>query len=147
MLNIRPITAADKTRWQTLWSGYLDFYGKSDLPDAVTDNTWSMIADARDDVFALVAETEAGVIGFVNCVAHPNTWNDRPICYLEDLYVDPDHRGNGAGRALMEAVIERAKSVGWGRVYWRTHAGNADAHVLYEKLTPKSDWVVYEIEL
>lgn len=143
---IRDLTVEDEPRWRALWAGYLDFYGKADLDPAVTENTWAMVSDERDDVFALVADGEAGVVGFVNCVVHPNTWVNAPICYLEDLFVDDKARGQGAGRALIDAVVDRARANGWGRVYWRTHEDNR-ARTLYDRVTPPADWVVYEIEL
>mgnify|MGYP001977922325 CR=1 FL=1 len=44
-----------------------------------------------------------------------------PICYLHDLFTDPDLRGQGIGKALIEEVYERAREAGSPRVYWHTH--------------------------
>lgn len=144
---VRILKPSDKSRWLSLWAGYLDFYGKTDLPDAVTANTWAMVTGEREDVFALVAETGGEVVGFANCIVHPNTWTDKPICYLEDLFVDADHRGQGLGQALIQALVDRAKSAGWGRVYWRTEHDNTDAQMVYDKITPQGPWVMYQIDL
>lgn len=144
---VRTLTSSDQSRWLRLWAGYLDFYEKSALPQRVSDNTWTMLIDDRDDVFGLVVEDGGEVVGFVNCVVHPNTWTDRPICYLEDLYVSAEQRGKGHGIALIQAVVDRAKTENWGRVYWRTEHDNTDAQAVYDKITPQGPWVMYQIDL
>lgn len=146
-LIVRDLTAQDEARWRALWDGYLSFYEQPDLDSKVTDNTWSMLTGGRDDVFGLVAESGDQVVGIVNCVVHANTWTDKPVCYLEDLFVDPLMRGQGAGKALIEGVAERAKAENWHRVYWRTADGNATAQALYDKLAKRTSWVTYEMEI
>lgn len=146
-LIVRDLTAQDETRWRALWDGYLAFYEQPDLDSKVTDNTWSMLTGGRDDVFGLVAESGDQVVGIVNCVVHANTWTVNPVCYLEDLFVDPLMRGQGVGKALIEGVVERAKAENWNRVYWRTAGGNATAQALYDKLVKRTSWVTYEMEI
>lgn len=144
---IRPLEARDETRWRELWAGYLDFYKCPDLPAAITDHTWAMLTGQRADVFGLVAE-DAGalgggrVVGIVNCVIHANTWTDKSVCYLEDLFVDPAVRGQGAGRALIEGVYARAHQEGWGQVYWRT-ANTNPARKLYDQVANEIGFVTY----
>ena len=140
----RPVSSADKDAWFRLWQGYLDFYEKT-LDPKVSDATWQKLL-AGDEVFGLVAVDANGkVIGIVNCVVHANTWSMQPVCYLEDLFVDPDARGQGAGRALIDAVIARARTAGWLRVYWQTKSGNGVARRLYDQVTPVTDWVRYDV--
>lgn len=141
-LTIRPLKPQDEAAWRALWAGYLEFYENPDLDPQITDNTWAMLTGARGDVFGLVAELDGRVVGIVNCVVHANTWVDKPICYLEDLFVSPDVRGQGAGRALIEAVVARAAHEGWGQVYWRT-ATNNPARVLYDQVGQVIDFVTY----
>ncbi|MBC8339994.1 MAG: GNAT family N-acetyltransferase [Rhodospirillales bacterium] len=143
---IRDLTAADEPRWRELWQGYLTFY-ETDVSPAVTDATWNRLL-ASNEMFCLVAEGENGTIqGIVNCVLHLNTWTEKPVCYLEDLFVDPAARNNGAGRALIEAVRERGQADNWHRIYWRTHKNNATARALYDTLADGTDWFTYEISL
>ena len=58
----------------------------------------------------------------------------QPACYLQDLFVATEARGTGAGRALIEAVAEAARSAGSTRLYWNTAADNATARLLYDRL-------------
>lgn len=143
-LIVRDLSAQDEARWRTLWDGYLTFYEASIAPD-VTDTTWARLQDGASPLFGLVAELDGEVVGIVNCVLHANTWTSKPVCYLEDLYTAPEARGQGAGRALIEAVTERAKAEDWHRVYWRTAADNTTAQALYDRLAKRTGWVTYEV--
>lgn len=143
-LIVRDLAAQDEARWRTLWDGYLTFYEASVAPD-VTDTTWARLLDGASPMFGLVAELDGQVVGIVNCVLHANTWTSKSVCYLQDLYTAPKARGQGAGRALIEAVSERAKAEDWHRVYWRTASDNTTAQALYDKLAKRTGWVTYEV--
>ncbi len=141
---IRDITPDDEAAWRALWGDYCRFY-KADAPGAVTANTWAMIVDPASPVHALVAEADGAVAGFANYVAHPYTWSTRQACYLEDLFVSEIRRGRGLGRALIQALIDRAGVEGWGRIYWMTQEDNATARRLYDTFTPRDAFVRYSI--
>ncbi|MEK1932119.1 MAG: GNAT family N-acetyltransferase, partial [Pararhizobium sp.] len=64
--------------------------------------------------------------------------------YLQDLYADPDVRGQGIGRALIEAVYARAETAGAPKVYWMTQEFNATARLLYDRIATKSPFIVYQ---
>lgn len=141
-ITIRDLSAQDEPRWRVLWAGYLEFYENADLDPKITDNTWAMLLAPRDDVFGLVAEQNGDVVGFAHGVVHANTWEARPICYLEDLFVDRQARGQGAGRALIEALLARARENAWPQVYWRT-ADDNPARALYDQVANKINFVTY----
>ncbi len=85
------------------------------------------------------------MVGFANYVVHPFTWGEEDVCYLEDLFVAPDVRGRGAGRALIEHLIERAVAEGWSRLYWLTRAENETARRLYDRFCPADGFVRYTV--
>jgi GNAT superfamily N-acetyltransferase len=64
-------------------------------------------------------------------------------CYLQDLFTAEAARGQGVGRALIEAVYLRAAEASLPRVYWHTHETNATAMKLYDTVAEKSGFVVY----
>jgi GNAT superfamily N-acetyltransferase len=145
-LTIRAIEEKDKDQWLNLWAGYLEFY-KSTISTEQTELTWKRLINNELKMFGFVAENEDGVIGFTHCLFRPSTWTETDYCYLEDLFVDPNIRGKGVGRALMEKVVEFAKQKESKRVYWTTQEFNKTARVLYDSITPVSEFVQYRLPL
>ena len=138
---IRDITASDRAQWDPLWAGYLAFY-ESALDPAISDVTFARFLDPAEPMFALVAEQEGQLVGIVHCVLHRGTWSIGDFCYLEDLFVAPQARGLGVGRALIEAVYARADALQCSRVYWLTHESNP-ARKLYDQVARHLGFVQY----
>ena len=145
-LTIRAIEEKDKDQWLKLWAGYLEFY-KSTISSEQTELTWKRLINNELKMFGFVAESEEGVIGFTHCLFRPSTWTETDYCYLEDLFVDPNIRGKGIGRALMNKVVELAKEKNAKRVYWTTQEFNKTARVLYDAITPVSEFVQYRLKI
>jgi len=145
-LTIRAIEEKDKSQWLKLWAGYLEFY-KSIISIEQTELTWKRLINNELKMFGFVAEDQNGVIGFTHCLFRPSTWTETDYCYLEDLFVDPNIRGKGVGRALMDKVIELAKEKKSKRVYWTTQEFNETARVLYDSITPVSEFVQYRLPI
>lgn len=145
---IRPAAEADRAQWDPLWQGYLEFY-QSRLAPEVTDLLWRRILDPDHGIQCRIAETSGGELsGLVHFFPHSHTWYADPVCYLNDLYVNPEIRGGGIGRALIEAVLDEAKRRGWAEVYWHTQHHNTVARGLYDKITGGTDgFVNYAIDL
>jgi GNAT superfamily N-acetyltransferase len=145
-VTIRKIEARDEMRWRVLWEGYCHFYER-ELSDAITRYTWARIMDAASPVHAIVAEREGdGVIGIANYIIHENTWTLTPVCYLEDLFVDPGKREGGVGKQLIDWLVAEMKGRGWSRLYWNTKENNYRARGLYDKYTPHSGFLRYVID-
>jgi GNAT superfamily N-acetyltransferase len=143
MTSIRPLGPEDREAWSALWRGYLDFYDTR-LPDATYDATWSRLL-AGQELHGLAAWTDDRMVGITHYMFHPTCWDTRPLCYLQDLFVEPDTRGTGAGRALIEAVGEAARARNALRVYWMTQAGNTVARQLYDRLARHAGFIRYDL--
>jgi GNAT superfamily N-acetyltransferase len=144
---IRRIEPRDERRWRELWDGYCRFYER-ELSEPITRHTWARLVDPAAPVHGIVAESEAeGVIGMANYIIHENTWSLTPVCYLEDLFVDPQRRAAGVGKQLIDWLVAEAKREGWSRVYWHTRETNYRARGLYDKYTPHSGFVRYVVSL
>jgi GNAT superfamily N-acetyltransferase len=139
---IRHVRTADEKRWRELFSGYVKFY-RANVPESVTAQTWAKFHDAKSDMACLVAEKDGQVIGLCHYLFHQSTWSDRPYCYLEDLYVDPEARGSGAAKLLILACESEAKKREAVRLYWHTQEYNAAARSLYDSIMPRSSFIVY----
>ncbi len=105
--------------------------------------TWSRFFDAYEPVHALVAESDGMLLGLVHYLFHRSTTRIAPTCYLQDLFTTESARGRGVGRALIEAVYERAGLAGAARVYWQTHETNSTAMKLYDQVAERSGFLVY----
>ena len=147
--DIRLVRESEKSAWNKLWQAYLVFY-ESSLPDNLTDTIWQRVHAKDNALQCRVAENpENGeLVGLVQFFPHQTTWNINPVCYLNDLYVNPDIRGGGIGAALIKAVEDEATSQGWEEVYWLTQEHNKVARGLYDKITGgTAGFVNYAIDM
>jgi GNAT superfamily N-acetyltransferase len=147
---VRALAREDFEQWKMLWDGYNAFYGREGptaLPLEITNITWTRFFDAYEPVDALVAESAGELLGLTHYLFHRNTIQIEPSCYLQDLFTLESARGNGVGRALIEAVYERAKIAGVKRVYWHTHETNLVAMRLYDQVADRPGAVMYRQDL
>ncbi len=141
MPDITPLQAQDKAAWRTLAQAYLAFYQTS-RPDKDFEQLWLRLQQG-DGLHALGARVEGQLVGIVHYLYHPSCWSD-DVCYLQDLFVNPEQRGMGLGRALIEAVAEQARLRGSPRLYWLTQASNDTARKLYDQVAAHTGFIRYE---
>ena len=145
-VSIRDMTPSDHEQWLPLWDGYNAFYGRSGataLPAEITATTWQRFFEPAEPVHALVADRDGRLVGLTHYLFHRSTILLAPICYLQDLFTAPEQRRAGVGRALIEAVCQRAAQAGSARVYWQTHETNLLARRLYDQVAERSGFIVY----
>ncbi len=143
---IRDAAPADETQWRALWSAYLAYY-RTDLAPQVTDATWARILDPDSRMSCRLAEQDGAVVGFAVWHHHLASWHVADDCYLEDLFVAPDARGGGIGRALLDDLFALARARGFGRIYWHTNTDNARARALYDSYAPADGHIRYRLSL
>ena len=143
-LTVRPVTDADFTTWCDLWDKYLEFY-ETTRGDAVKEASWARIMDPNSPMFSQLAEVDGVAVGLVNYLFHPIFWEETDLCYLNDLYVNEDARGSGAGAALVQAVVDAAAGAGIDGVYWLTAEDNTRARKLYDRIAEKTPFIHYVI--
>ena len=147
MTAIAPLRPTDRADWLALWNGYLTFY-ETKLDDSTTETTFARLTTPDSGMHAAIARDDSGrPIGLVHWFTHPATWTTTDYCYLEDLFVSPEGRGAGAGRALIEHVRGWAQQHGSAKVYWLTAETNATARGLYDRVATRTGFIHYEIEL
>ncbi|MDH0745997.1 GNAT family N-acetyltransferase [Pseudomonas sp. GD03842] len=141
-VQIRPVTADDRSAWLPLWKAYLTFY-KTELPDAVTDSTWKRFLDSNEPTNAALAWQNGKAVGLVHFIYHRSNWSINVSCYLQDLLVTPEQRGTGMGRKLIEHVYATAKKAGADKVHWLTHETNTTAIQLYERIAERPGFIQF----
>lgn len=145
-LIVREVRREDFDQWLPLWDGYNAFYervGPTAIPEAVTQQTWTRFFDAYEPMHALVAERDGTLLGLAHIIYHRNTTMIGPTCYLQDLFTTAEARGQGVGRALIEAVYGHAKAGGSERVHWQTHETNMTAQRLYDAVADRPGFILY----
>ncbi|GMG83363.1 GNAT family N-acetyltransferase [Paralimibaculum aggregatum] len=142
-MQIRRLTAADEAEWRRLWHGYLAFY-ETELPEEVYATSFArLLCEAEGDYQGFVAEQDGRLVGLVHYIYHRHGWRIEKVVYLQDLYVDPEIRGTGAGRALIEAVYAAADAAGCPSVYWLTQDFNHTARKLYDRVATLTPFIKY----
>jgi len=138
----------DQERWKELWRGYLHFYNAT-LPDETYRQTWARLMNKSGTLRGLcVRDRESGTIwGIIHFLLHETAWTDRMVCYLQDLFVAPEARGQGHGRRLIEAVAEEARRLDCARLYWLTQENNSTARQLYDRLASYGGFIRYDYKL
>ncbi|MEZ5356384.1 MAG: GNAT family N-acetyltransferase [Bryobacteraceae bacterium] len=95
----------------------------------------------------VIAYWDAAPVGFALFYPTISTFSGSPGLYLEDLYVEPDHRGHGVGKALLAYLARVATDRGYGRLEWSVLTWNQPAIGFYERLgaVPRNEWYVYRL--
>lgn len=142
-LTIRAITPTDAPDWRRLWRDYLAFY-ETELPEEVFATTFARITSGQPGEYrGLLALRGGRAVGLAHYLFHRSCWSVADTCYLQDLYADPEVRGLGIGRALIEAVYAAADTEGAASVYWLTQDFNHTARRLYDRIGVKTPFIEY----
>lgn len=134
-MRVRSIQEIDYDAWRDIWLDSVAAEGSS-LSDRSIDACWRQITATADNdhgIHAMVAcDSDDDVIGFLHYVLHPVAGAEHAVCYLQDLYVYPEFRRQGVGRALLEHLKDTATAHHWERIYWLVKDDNAKAAAFYE---------------
>ena len=117
-----------------------------DVPPEQYDHTWSRLM-AGHPLHGLALRHEGRLEGLAHYLFHDSAWTLQPVCYLQDLFIDPAYRGTGGGRALIEAVAAAARAAGAPRYYWLTQDHNEVACRLYDRVARHTGFIRYEYPL
>ncbi len=141
-IQIRGLSPDDHAAWLPLWRGYQSFY-KVAIAEAVTGSSWARMLDPAEPMHGALALLDGKAVGLVHWLFHRSTWSAVDICYLQDLFVAPDVRGQGAGERLIAHVYEQTRAAGCAEVYWLTHETNVTAMKLYDRVAKRDGFVQY----
>jgi ribosomal protein S18 acetylase RimI-like enzyme len=131
-LVVRRATAADVGLVAPLFDAYRQFYGQA--PDLPRAEAFLRERLTRDESVVFVARADGAALGFVQLYPSFSSMSASPIWVLNDLFVTPQARGRGVGRALMGRAREHALATGARRLVLATAKTNAKAKALYESL-------------
>jgi GNAT superfamily N-acetyltransferase len=147
VLNIRPATGADAPLIASLVRELADY--EKLLPEAkATAADFERELEAANPVIrVLIAEWDGKPAGFALYFFNFSTFVGRPGLYLEDLFVRPELRSHGIGRALLSALARIAKQRDCGRMEWAVLDWNEPALGFYKTLGARqmTEWIVHRL--
>ncbi len=140
---VRPLQQTDEKDWRRLWTAYLRFYETSISEEVYVSTFARLIGDDPQDFSCLVAEMDGRLLGLTHFLFHRHAWKIENVCYLQDLYAEPEARGKGVGRALIEAVYDVADERQAPSVYWLTQDFIENARRLYDRIGTVTPFIKY----
>ena len=131
---IRPARPGDEADILRLIRALADYEREPEAVEATTDGLRAHLFADDPRVFAHVAERGGAVVGIAVWFLSFSTWTGRHSIYLEDLFVDPDARGDGVARALFRALADEAAARDCRRIDWAVLDWNEPAKAFYRRL-------------
>lgn len=145
---IRPAVRTDAQQILTFITELAEYERARHEVLATLQDIERSLFDEHSTVQCLIGERDGRAIGFAVYFRSYSTWLGRSGIYLEDLYITPDQRGDGAGKQMLRYIAREAVAHGWGRLEWSVLDWNEPAIKFYESLgaQPQDDWVRYRLE-
>jgi len=129
-MEIRLLKRDDFDAWHPLWQENCLFQ----ISDKVTNETWRRIVNPKETVFGLGAFEDEKLIGILHYVLHPITGYVEPACYMQDLFVIKEKRGQGIAKQLVWELESIGKNNNWARIYWFADKSDETVQKLYKNL-------------
>jgi GNAT superfamily N-acetyltransferase len=147
-MEIRPIRHDEVEQALPLFSGYQEFYEVDDRDDARNLAFFSRFCDPSEDGLLLGAWDGDDLVGFANIYWTFSSTRAVEIALMNDLFVADRARGQGVGRALIDACAEAGRTRGCRTLEWETAPDNHRAQRVYDATgATRSEWVAYDLLL
>ena len=98
---VREIQLKDKEQWQELYKGYANFY-KVEMNIQILEKVWFWLNDKNHEVNGIVYEIDGNIVAFAHYRRMPRPLKGQDIGFLDDLFVEPIHRGKKIGEKLLK---------------------------------------------
>ena len=142
---IRNIEFKDKENWIKLYTGYAEFY-KVPMNKVILDTLWGWIHDNNHIVNGICYELDNNIVGIAHYRTMPRPIKGQYIGFLDDLFVDPEFRGQKIAQKLINHLKSLSKVNNWDGIRWITHSSNENAKKLYNKIANNTGFELYELK-
>jgi GNAT superfamily N-acetyltransferase len=145
---IRLATPEDVPVIRQLVQELADYEKEPDAVKATPEDLHEALFGTDNVAWCHVAEHDGAVVGFALWYRTFSTWTGKPGLWLEDLFVRPEARGTGLGRALLVELAATAVDRGWTRFEWWVLDWNTPAQGFYRSLgaRPEDEWTVWRVD-
>ena len=142
---IRKLERKDKENWIKLYCGYAKFY-KVAMNQEILDTLWEWIHNETHDVNAICYEFKGKIVGIAHYRTMPRPIKGQYIGFLDDLFVEPEFRGQQIAQKLIIYLKSLSKANNWSGIRWITHSSNENAKKLYDKIANNTGFELYELK-
>lgn len=144
---IRPAVEADTPLILRFIRKLAEYEKRADEVLATEAELREMLFGERPMAEVIIGEEDGEAVGFALFYHNFSTFLARPGLYLEDIFIDPEHRGNSHGRAMMVYLARLARKRNCARFEWSVLHWNEPAIGFYKKLgaAPKAEWELYHL--
>jgi len=142
---IRKLKQKDKENWAKLYNGYAKFY-KVPMNTKILETIWSWIHDETKVVNAICFELKGQIVGIAHYRTMPRPIKGEYIGFLDDLFVEPEFRGQKIAQKLISHLKSLSKANNWNGIRWITHSSNENAKKLYDKIASNTGFELYELK-
>ena len=142
---IRCLDYKDKGKWEKLYIAYGNFY-KVPMNSGILDTLWDWILDDNHIVNGICYELEGNIVGIAHYRTMPRPIKGQYIGFLDDLFVEPEFRGQQIAQKLISYLKSLSKANNWNGIRWITHSSNENAKKLYDKIANNTGFELYELK-
>ncbi|MFI9026855.1 GNAT family N-acetyltransferase [Streptomyces sp. NPDC053560] len=144
---IRTATPADVPAVHAMIRELAEYEREPESAKATEEQLRDALFGDHPAVFGLIAEESGAPVGFALWFRNFSTWTGTHGVYLEDLYVRPEHRGGGHGKALLAALAQICVNRGYGRFEWSVLDWNEPSIGIYKSIgaQPMDEWTVFRL--
>jgi GNAT superfamily N-acetyltransferase len=147
MVSLRSATAADVPQILAYIQGLADYEKLTHACVATEDSLRQTLFGPRPYAEVILGEYDGEPAGFALFFHNYSTFRAAPGIYLEDLYVLPERRGHGVGKALLKQLAKLAVERGCARLEWSVLDWNSPAIDFYKSLgaEPQDEWTIFRV--
>ena len=142
---IRNLSHADFEVWSNLYRDYAKFY-KVPMNKEILNKLWSWIQDKDHVVSGICFELKEKIVGIAHFRTMPRPIKGQYIGFLDDLFVEPEFRGQKIAQKLISHLKSLSKANNWNGIRWITHSSNENAKKLYDKIANNTGFELYELK-
>ncbi len=142
---IRILDHKDKKNWAELYNGYAEFY-KVPMNTRILETLWDWIHDDNHIINGICYELEGKIVGIAHYRTMPRPIKGQYIGFLDDLFVEPEFRGQQIAKKLISHLKSLSKANSWDGIRWITHSSNKNAKKLYDKIANNTGFELYELK-
>ena len=142
---IRKFNKDDFKRWSNLYQEYAIFYNVP-MNMGILETLWDWINDENHIVNGICFELNNKILGIAHYRTMPRPIKGQYIGFLDDLFVDPDFRGQKIAQKLISHLKSLSEANNWDGIRWITHSSNKNAKKLYDKIANNTGFELYELK-